>query len=156
MSKSKGQLKDVSDNELEQMLTLQGIELPVSRDVGDHIASKKDIPKPNLEDIKTPEAARDWAERALIAETPRAAQEAIYQLRYGSSKERADMLKQILDRSGIQSANKVTNIAPVIVLTADAISNIPWAKKAVVDGTVSNQKQMQSGTVVDVEVVESK
>lgn len=120
----------------------------------DHIAAHKDIPQPSKDDTATPEAARDWAERALIAETPRAAQEAIYQLRYGGSKERIEMLKQILDRSGIQSANKVTNIAPVIVLTADAISNIPWARKAVVEGkVVSPNKQISPGTVeVDADI----
>lgn len=120
----------------------------------DHIQSKADIPRPTSDDVKTPEAAREWAERTLIAETPRAAQEAIYQLRYGGTKERIEMMKQILDRSGIQGTQKIAHIAPVIVLTTEATNNLPWATRKTLSNSDSKALPAPGKTVIDAEFKE--
>lgn len=152
MSKrSKDNSIDESDFSIEEMLTSEAREQTgtISADGAiDHIGLYPNIPQTTRDDVASPEAAQDWAQRELVRATPRAVQEVIHQLRYGSKKERAEAAKQILDRGGFKGDNnKVTNIAPVIVLTSDALSNIPWAKKAVVDGTVV-VPQVASGTVV--------
>lgn len=122
---------------------------PLSHEGLDHCA-KPAIPQPTTDDLATPEAAEQWAEREFIRATPRAVQEVIHQLRYGDVKQRQAAAFKILDRGNFKEGNKVTNIAPVIVLTADALATIPWAKKAVVDGTVISKQLPANDTGVQV------
>ncbi len=88
------------------------------------------VPTPTLEEIDTPDKATMWAEEQIRKATPRAIQEVIHQLRNGNMKERAVMAMQILDRAGVKAKEGPTMIAPVIVLTSDAVKDLPWAKKA--------------------------
>ncbi len=133
---SKDSLESASAFNLEDVLLSKELAPQLSHEGNDHLAGRKGIPVPTHEDLATPEAAQSWAEREVIRATPRAVQEMINQLRYGNMKERAWASAQILDRGGLKTDNKVTNIAPVIVLTSEALQNIPWAKKAVVEGSV--------------------
>jgi hypothetical protein len=136
--KSKGSTVDVSDFNIEGALMSEASAIqPIEHEGIDHLADLAHIPQPTKDDLATPEAAQDWTQRELWKATPRAVQETIAQLRYGTKRERMEAANKILDRAGHKGeSTKVTNIAPVIVLTSDALSNIPWARKAVVEGKV--------------------
>lgn len=102
------------------------------------------VPIPKREDLETPAAAQQWAENELAKATPRAAQELIAQLRKGDKKERLAAAKEILDRAGVQAKERNTINAPVIVLTAKVVQNLPWAKKQlskVIEGELVNAKK---------------
>lgn len=129
----------MTDSELESMLlskvsakTSEPGSLPIEHEGADHLALYKDIPVPSKEDLATPEAAQQWAQQELVKANPRAAQEFINQLRRGNSKERMEAAKEIFNRTGLHPGQtKVTNNATVVVLTADAVKNLPWAAKFV-------------------------
>lgn len=130
MSRSNEQLKDISDVELERLLTSTADAAPqIASDGHDHLLPFNDIPQPAKTDLDTPEAAQSWAERELIKATPRATQEMINQLRRGNAKERMEAAKQVLDRAGLVGAQKVQRQAPVVVINANVLGNLPWVKK---------------------------
>lgn len=154
MSNSKKPLTDVSDSELESMLLSKANEKTseqLHHEGMDHLVQYSDLPVPSKEDTATPEAAQDWAEREIIRATPRAAQEMINQLRRGSAKERMEASKQILDRAGLQGSARITNNSTVVVLTADTLANIPWAKKF---EDKRKAEQLVEGEVVQVSKVD--
>lgn len=130
MSASKSKLTDVNDEELKQMLLSKANAPALSHEGMDHLAAYNDIPQPTKEDLASAEAAQQWAQNELVKANPRAAQEFINQLRRGNSKERMEAAKEIFNRTGLHSGQtKVTNNATVVVLTADAVKNLPWAAK---------------------------
>lgn len=141
-------LDDVSDFNIEDELMSKGSVPALTHEGGDHLADLPSIPQPSKDDLATPEAAQDWAQREIVRATPRAVQETVYQMRYGSKKERFEAAQKILDRGGFKGdAQKITNIAPVIVLTSEALANIPWAKKAIVDGSITKPKVIEDATI---------
>ncbi len=102
------------------------------------LAPYPDVPVPTLKDTETAEAATDWAEQEILKATPRAVQEVLHQMKSSpEAKQRLTAALQILDRAGVKEKEKgPTVMAPVFVLTADAIASIPWAKKANAQGKI--------------------
>src|SRR5258708_4753879 len=126
MSKSQEQLKDISDVELEQLLTSKANGLPqIPNDGGDLLSAFSDLPQPASSDLATSETAQRWAENEIVKATPRAVQEMINQLRRGSSKERMEASKQILDRAGLVGAERGHRQSPVVVIQQTVVQSLP-------------------------------
>lgn len=131
-------MRDIADEDKVSLRhALDGIDMPAIADEARELVKASEftkadgVPVPRPGDIDTPEKAQYWAEQEIIKATPRAVQEVIHQMRSGGDKKaRLTAALQILDRAGVQAKANSTVVAPVFVLTADTVKNLPWLQAA--------------------------
>lgn len=134
-AKKKSREQDIDEvrSKLNERLTDVALAAPLTNnspsDRESHLRELDDVvARPSEKDLESPESADAWADAELRKASPDAVREVIWQSKYGDSKQRLLAAIQILDRTGHhKDQNTVTNIAPVIVLTPESLSAIPWA-----------------------------
>jgi hypothetical protein len=142
----------------ELLVTAKESMLSAARDIPGELTELDGVPVPARKDIETADAATAWAQEQILKATPRAVQEVIYQLkRGGTAKERAAMALQILDRAGVKEKDGPKTIAPVFILSPEAVKDLPWVKKAqelgkVVQNQISNASAKE---IIDAEIVKN-